>query len=284
MRGLWAASSIYKTRLWLVTKFGNTAKSLLGKRTKVTICAIMAALLAWFGLPLTGNIFGIIFILAIVLEAFLILWTLGEDLAGIKFLTIPALPVFYLGSYLALAKSLELSGFGIFAAGLGLGISFYFLLLTQNIYNIAASRSIGLVRAAAVSGILFSVISAFLAYGVVWVQDPPFWILTPSIFFISFILFFLSIWSTKLAEIIDFETVKISVALSLALAQIGLALSFWPILPLIGALVLSISFYVILGLTQFEFQERLTRRVVAEYLTIASLALFLILVTTRWGG
>ncbi len=274
MKRFWAASSFFNTRTRL----------LLSKRTKVAICAILATFLAWIVLSQTGWLFGIFFVITITATFGLILWVLAEDLAGIKFLTIPALPVFYLGAFLGLAKSLVLSPVGIFTAGLALGTSFYFLLLTQNIYNIAAARSIGLVRAANVSGTLFTVIAAFLAYGIVWVSGLPFWILVPAVFLISFILSALSIWSTHLEEKISWLDFKVAILLSLILAQIALALSFWPILSLIGALVLSIALYVALSLTQFELQERLSNRVIAEYLLIGVVVLVLILVTTRWGG
>lgn len=283
MKGLWAATSKLQQNLSFLEKL-RTFPTFVGKRTKVTICAILASTIAWIILPLTGAIFGIILILALILEAILILWALGEDLTGVKFLTIPALPVFYLGSYLALAKLLEFNPFGIFIVGTGLGISFYFLVLTQNIYNIAAGRSIGLVRAAQVSGVLFQVLIAFMAFGAVWIQGLPFWILTLSVFLISLVLFVLSIWSTNLAETINWENLKISATLSLVLAEISLALAFWPILPLIAALVLAIAFYVLLGLVQFELFGRLDRKVVAEYLLIAAVVLVLMLVTTKWGG
>lgn len=262
----------------------NTVKTTyLGKRTKVAICAGLATLAAWITIPQVGSTFTLIFVLVLLVATGLILWALAEDLAGIKYLTIPALPLFYLGSYLLLANSLDLVASGIFAAGLALGVSFYILLLTQNIYNIAAFRSIGLVRAANVSGTLFAVVAAFLAYSVVWLQNWPSWILTPAIFAISFILFLLAIWLTHLEEISK-KDLGLAAILSLMLTEVALALSFWPILPLIAALVLAIGFYVVLGLTQFELQGRLTNRVVYEYLTIAGVVLVLILVTTRWVG
>ena len=255
-----------------------------GKRTKIAICSSLVAILSWFNLFLTGTTFFYLFVLSLAVIAAFILWVLSEDLAGVKFFTIPALPIFYLGSYLLLADLLNLTAVGVFVAGLVLGISFYILLLTQNIYNIASVRSIGLVRAAAVSGTLFIIICAFLAYGIVWLQNWPFWYLTPAILLISFVLFTIAIWSHHLDEKIDNKTVMFSAILALVLAQIATALSFWPLLPLISALVLAIVFYVVLGLTQFELQQRLTARVVYEYLSIAAVVLVLILVTTRWGG
>lgn len=257
--------------------------SLFGKRTKVAISTAATVILGWVVLSQTGNIFIFAFLVALLVIAGLILWAFSQDLAGLKYLIIPALPVLYWGFYIILVKLLDLQLGGIFAAGVVLGISFYFLLLTQNIYNIAAVRSIGLVRAANVSGTLFHVVTSFLAFGVIWLQSWPFWVLTPIIFAISFILFILAIWSTHLEEISQKDT-KLAAFLSLAVAELALSLSFWPLLPLIAALVLAISFYVTLGLVQFELQERLTSKVVYEYLLIAGVVLVLILTTTSWGG
>ena len=257
--------------------------SLFGKRTKVTLSAALSVILAWITLSLSGSIFTLILILALIVTAGFILWAFSQDLAGLKYLIIPALPVLYLGFYIILVKLLDLQAAGIFAAGVVLGISFYFLLLTQNIYNIAAVRSIGLVRAANVSGTLFHVVTSFLAFGVIWLQSWPFWVLTPTIFATSFILFILAIWSQHLSEISQKDT-KLAAFLSLAVAELALSLSFWPLLPLIAALVLAISFYVTLGLVQFELQDRLTTKVVYEYLLIAGVVLVLILATTSWTG
>ena len=54
------------------------------------------------------------------------------------------------------------------------GISMYLLFLTQNIYNIAAIRTIQLLRAAHAVGFLFTIVSAFLIYNVIFALHLPF--------------------------------------------------------------------------------------------------------------
>jgi hypothetical protein len=164
------------------------------------------------------------------------------------------------------------------------GISRYSLLLTLNIYNVAAIRTIQLVRAANAVGLLFTLFSAFFIYSLVWSMKPSGWILVLLVTFFSFPLILQSLWSIELEGFISKRIIIFTLVLTLALAELALSFSFWPILPTVGALALVSAMYVLLGVTHFYFTQRLKRRTTWEYLGIASLILIFIVVTTRWGG
>jgi hypothetical protein len=95
-----------------------------------------------------------------------------------------------------------------------------------------------------------------------------------------------SITATLLAiEILRTTTTKTSLVLvygaivGLLLGQITWALNYWPLLPgLTGGLLLLLSFYLAVGIAQQGLQERLTRRVLAEFAIFGALALVLIVI------
>ena len=67
-------------------------------------------------------------------------------------------------------------------------------------------------------------------------------------------------------------------------AEIAAVLSFWPIVPINLALVMATIMYVLLALSQFHFAGRLRQRIIFEYLTVAAVVFFVILIVTRWGA
>ena len=105
-----------------------------------------------------------------------------------------------------------------------------------------------------------------------------------AIFVITLPLLISAIWAFELEEHLSVRVLVYSFVISLAVAQIALALSFWPILPIIGALATVSALYVSLGVTQFHFADRLTRRTVLEYSSVAAVVFILMLITTHWSG
>ena len=64
----------------------------------------------------------------------------------------------------------------------------------------------------------------------------------------------------------------------------AMVFSFWPIEPINGALILVTVMYVLLGLGQFAIIQGLKRKIVYEYIGIASVVALIVLITARWGG
>lgn len=209
---------------------------------------------------------------------------LWDELAGIKFIILLILPVYFsvaIALFYFLLPVRWLTRLPVIA---GYGISIYLLFLTQNIYNIAAIRTIQLLRAAHAVGFLFTVVTAFLLLNVVFaLRFDPWWIALASII-ISFPLLLSAIWSFELEEFLSKRVFVFAIILSLAVGQIAWAISFWPVLPIIGALTVVSALYVFLGTTQFHFAQRLNKRTIYEYSLVAAVVFILVMLTTSWRG
>ena len=157
-------------------------------------------------------------------------------------------------------------------------------MLTSNIYNVAAIRTIALLRAAHAVGLLFSIIATFFLTNVLFSLHFPFYLVVAGVLLISFPLYLVGLWSYELEDFISRQVFIHALIFALVTAEIALVLSFWPILPINGALVLATVMYVLLGLAQFDFEDKLRPRIVWEHLGVAFVVLVIILMTTRWGG
>lgn len=211
-------------------------------------------------------------------------WSLREGVSGIEWLTVLILPTLFtagVGLFYFLLPASWLARLPV-AALYGLGL--YALLLTENIFSVAAIRNIQLLRSAHAVGFLLTLLTAFFLYDTILSFRLPFWLNFVFVFLVSFPLFIQGLWSVKLEEKISGQIWFYSLALSLILAEGVLALSFWPVTVSAGSLALVTIMYVVLGLTQHYLSQRLFKRTINEYLTVGIIVLLVIILTTHWGG
>lgn len=219
-----------------------------------------------------------------VLTYLLSAWSLREGLTKIKWLTVLILPALFtagVGLFYFLLPSTWLARLPV-AILYGLGL--YALLLTANIYSVAAIRNIQLFRAANAVGFLLTLLTAFFLYDTILSFRLSFWLNFVFVFLVSLPLFIQGFWSVKLEEKISSQILFYSLALSLVVAEGALALSFWPVTVSAGSLALVTVMYVVLGLTQHYLSQRLFKRTINEYLTVGLVVLGVIILTTHWGG
>lgn len=211
-------------------------------------------------------------------------WSLREGLSGIKWLTVLILPTLFtcgVGFFYFLLPSTLLARLAI-AILYSLGL--YVLLLTENIFAVAAIRNIQLFRAANAVGFLLTLLTAFFLYDTILSFRFLFWLNFILIFLTSLPLFLQGLWAVNLEEKITSQIWFYSLTLSLIVAEGGLVLSFWPVTVSAGSLALITMMYVVLGLSQHYFSQRLFKRTINEYLTIGIIVLAVIMLTTHWGG
>ena len=146
------------------------------------------------------------------------LWALrDEDLGGVEWITLPILPSFFsLGAaltYPLLPARLDYffiwpvsaeSGYllGLFTKLLFIGlfvIGYYATLLTSNIYNVAAVKSIQLLRVAHSIGFLMTVAAGLFLYLVIASLHLPHYLNAVAIFIVSFPLALQAFWSSTLS-------------------------------------------------------------------------------------
>lgn len=241
----------------------------------IGLLAIQIANVAW-----RYQAIGILIILAYLLSA----WSLREGLSGIEWLTVLILPPLYtagVGLFYFLLPARWLTRLPV-AAAYGLGM--YVLLLTENIFSVAAIRTIQLFRSAQAVGFLLTLVTAFFLYDTILSFRLSFWTNAMLVFGISFPLILQGLWSVKLEEQVSSKVWLFSFVLSLVLAEIACAISFWPVNVASGSLFLITMMYIVLGLSQQYFARRLFSRTIQEYLGVGIAVLAIILLTAHWGG
>lgn len=230
-------------------------------------------------------------------------WALrDEDFAGIEWVTLPILPVFFTVAATAVLPLLP-SGFDLVSilpvssdasqilglmvrlAHLGVFVvGYYAALLTANIYNVAAIRTIQLLRVAHSIGFLVTVATALFFYIVLASLHLSSFLNFLLVFSVSFPLAFQAIWSVNLEEKMSSETRNFSLLTAVVLAQIAWILSFWPVGVSIFALFLTAIFYELVGIIQYHFGERLSTKIANEFVLVAIAMLLVVIFTTRWGA
>lgn len=256
---------------------------MLTKRRKF----ILSSLLLTLGLSLiqTGQITNRYLALVLLSLAVipLTLWSLREALRGPVWLTSWILPLFFtIGVgffYFLLPSSLITAVPVILVYFLGM----YSLFLSENIFSVAAIRTIQLFRSASAVSFLLTLVVVFFLYDTIFSFRLPFYLNGLLVSLVSFLLFLHGAWTVNLEEKINTEVLLISLILSLGMGEIALVLSFWPATITLLSLFLTSLVYVGLGLVQAKLSDRLFKKTVREYLTVGFLVLGVLLLYTTWG-
>ena len=95
-------------------------------------------------------------------------------------------------------------------------------------------------------------------------------------------LFIESLWAVELTETISSKVILYSVVFSFLSAQIALIISFWPLRPILASLFLTTVVYLLIGVGQQYFANRLFSKNIIEYTRVFIFVLLLILLTTSY--
>jgi len=209
---------------------------------------------------------------------------LHEDLKGIEWFTLLILPTLYSAAValfyflLPVRWLTRIPVAGLYAFG------FYALLLTENIYNVAANRTIALLRAAHSVGFLMTFVTYFLLVQTVFafrVGPVPNSI---GIGIISSVLIFQFLWAMELDDIASRRLVTVTTVLTVVMMQLTWILSFWPVPRMMAALFLSSVFYSLVGMAQQYIIEKMYKKTVIEFFFVCIVISLIFLATTRWRG
>lgn len=218
------------------------------------------------------------------LSGILFLWSLWEGLNFTKAVVLLILPVFFTAAVSSFYFLLPVRWLTRLPVAFSFGLMFYLLLLAQNVFNVAAIRTIPLYRAASTAAFLFTLLSAFFIFNVIYAFNLLFLWNGVAILAVSFPLIMQSIWIINMEDFVSAAVFIQSFVLSFILAQLALSFSFWPMPTTIWSLSLSSSMYVLLGLTTQFLRGQGNRRVVWEYLTIGAIVLVVGFLTSSWTG
>ncbi|OGE19357.1 hypothetical protein A3J19_04240 [Candidatus Daviesbacteria bacterium RIFCSPLOWO2_02_FULL_41_8] len=219
-----------------------------------------------------------------VLAYILSLWSLWEGLNLTKALILMILPTFFTLAVASFYFLLPVRWLTRLPVAFLFGLTFYLLLLAQNVFNVASLRTIPLYRAASTASFLFTLLSAFFIYHVVFAFNLLFLWNGVLVALFSFPLILQVLWSIQMEERISSAIIIQSFILSLILGELALSFSFWPSPTTIWSLALSSAMYVLLGLTTQKLRGKLNSRVVWEYTGIGVIVLLISFFTTSWTG
>ncbi len=255
----------------------------LGKRQKIIITSIILS----FGLLYTQLVpiyltYHFIFGLS-VLALLLSIWALWEGLSRLKAMVLLILPTLFtlaVAGYYYLLPVVWLTRFSVAAA---FGLSFYCLLLSQNVFNVSSIRTIPLYRAASTVAFTFTLITAFLLFNVILSFEMIFFWNGVAVFLLCLPLILQVLWSIEM-EGVNSQILLTGIFLSLVLGEIGLALSFWPLSGPMASLILSTVLYVVLGIMTHSIRDRLSKNAVYEYIVVGAVVFLVAMFTTSWTG
>lgn len=254
------------------------------KRQKI----ILASVLVTFGLlstQLTDFNLRFKFIAGLgILAGTLSLWALREGLNLTKAIILLILPTFFTIAVASFYFLLPVRWLTRLPVATFFGLTFYLLLLSQNVFNVAAIRTIPLYRAASTATFLFTLLSGFFIFNVIYAFKLLFLWNGIMVFAVSFPLILQVLWSIEMEDRVGLSVIVQSLILALVLGELALAFSFWPMATTIWSLSLSSSMYVLVGITTQVLRGRLDKRMVWEYLGIGTMVFLVSFLLTSWTG
>ncbi|MBI2314542.1 hypothetical protein HYU93_00560 [Candidatus Daviesbacteria bacterium] len=219
-----------------------------------------------------------------VLAYLLSLWSLWDGINLTKAFVLMILPTFFTVAVASFYFLLPVRWLTRLPVAVIFGLTFYLLLLAQNVFNVASLRTIPLYRAASTASFLFTLLAAFFLYHVIFAFNLLFLWNGVVVFLVSFLLILQVLWSIEMEDRVSLPVWVQSFILSLILGELALSFSFWPAPTTIWSLTLSSAMYVLLGLATQTLKGRLNRRVVWEYIFIGVGVLVVSFLATSWGG
>jgi hypothetical protein len=163
-------------------------------------------------------------------------------------------------------------------------IGIYALLLTENIYNVAANRTIALLRAAHTVGFLLTLVTFFLFLQTVFAWRSFAWTNSLGAVIIAYLLSLQTLWAMTLETNLSRKVQHLSLVISVAVGEMAWVLSFWPVNMTIQALFLTTCFYGMVGMAQQFLQEKLYKKTIIEFISVIGLVFVILLFTTHWRG
>jgi len=211
-------------------------------------------------------------------------FVLREELRGIEWFTLLILPTLFTGATSLFYFLLPARWLTRLPIALLYGVGIYALILTENIYNVAANRTIGLLRAAHSVGFLLTLATYFLLVQTILAFRFIVFVNIALIALVSFPLIIQTLWAMELEERASRRVLQLSGALTFVLVQIAWIFSLWPVKTTLQALFLTTVFYSIVGMAQHYIAEKLYKKTVMEFFIVTVLVFGITMIATTWRG
>lgn len=209
-------------------------------------------------------------------------WALREGLSGVEWLTVVLPPTLFTAGVGLFYILLPTHWLARLAVVVMFGVGQYALLLTANIFSVAAIRTIALFRAAGAVGFVMTMLTGFLLYDAILSFREAWWWSAPLVMIVSILLLLPALWSVEVEDKISLKVVKYTVWLAILQGLMAVAISFWPVSLIVASLFLTTMLYIYLGISQHHFSQRLFTRTVWEYVTVGIVVLVTMLFTSTY--
>jgi hypothetical protein len=238
------------------------------KRRKFLLVSILLSigLLIVQRLPVESRYSAIVFF---ALAAYLLTaWSLLKDLKGVNWIVNLILPTLYPVAVALFYFLLPQAAATRTVVVVLFAISMYALLLTANIFAVATTRTIQLLRAARAVGFLLSILTSAFLFHVIFSLRLAGWAIGLLVFAVSLPILWQGVWSYVASNTIKKEFYYGLVG-AVVISEMAVALSYWLIGVPLASVVLAMGMYVVLGLFQHDMEGRLFSRTIQEYVGFA---------------
>lgn len=207
-------------------------------------------------------------VLLFVLSYFLTLFSLLEQIEKIEWFMLFLVPVlftvsFYLFFFLFPVRWLTRIPFIIFYS-----VSIYAILRSSNIFNVGVEKNLQLYRAAFSVNYLFHTITLFFLSNFVYSLKLNF-VLNGIVIGMTVIILAVQLfWSIKLNLYLNTDTVLHGLFIGLLIGEGTTLLSFLPFTTSVIALLVTASYYSLVGINYAHLDQRLFKETVREYIFV----------------
>jgi len=149
---------------------------------------------------------------------------------------------------------------------------------------VASIRTIQLFRAARSANFVFSLVTLLFFYTMALSLKVPFWSVMGLSFVASFIISYVNFWSVDLKGTQYEQVIRYAVGVSWVVALVGAVLSFWPVKPFMGGLMMTSAIYALMGVLEQRLSNRVYLEGLMEYLVSVVIIFIIGFLTTSWLG
>ncbi len=255
---------------------------ILDKRQKFVVSVLLLSCL-FFSIQLeVGEIGLFIIVLLSLLTDTLFYWAIRKDLSENRMMTIFILPFFYSLAFGLFYFLLPTRFLFRLIITLIYGFGLYSLYLSQNIFVVAAIRTIALLSGARIVSFVITILCyLFLVNTILSLH-----LFIPTLLLIglvTFILTYHSLWTYTLQKT-PFRLSFWAGGITICLVEISSVLLFWPSSPTVLALYITSMLYVFLGMSHVWMERRLFKSVLWEFTWVGVIAMLFLLLFTSWGS
>jgi len=219
-----------------------------------------------------------LFIVSYVLCAF----ALRDDLHGAEWGTLLILPSFFTAAVAVFYFLLPTRWLTRLPIAVLYAIGIYALLLTENIYNVAAARTIALLRAAHSVGFLLTLATYFLLVQTVLAYRFHGWMNAALIGVVTYPLTLQILWAMNLEPLVGKRVRELTRIITVIAVELTWIFSLVPVRTTLLALFLTTCFYGLVGMGQQYLADRLYKRTVWEFFGVVVIVGIILLVTLNW--